>query len=40
MITTLGSLTAVSLNKLKKADQLLGFLLIEGLLTNIGGLMT
>jgi len=36
----IGSLTAVSLNKLKKADQLLGFLLIEGLLTNIGGLMT
>ncbi len=36
----IGSLTAVSLNKLKKADQLLGFLLIEALLTNIGGLMT
>ncbi len=36
----IGSLTAVSLNKLKKTDQLLGFLLIEGLLTNIGGLMT
>ncbi len=36
----IGSLTAVSLNKLNKADQLLGFLLIEGLLTNIGGLMT
>lgn len=36
----IGSLTAVSLNKLRKTDQLLGFLLIEGLLTNIGGLMT
>ena len=36
----IGSLTAVSLNKLEKADKLLGFLLIEGLLTNIGGLMT
>ncbi len=36
----IGSLTAVSLTKLGKTDQLLGFLLIEGLLTNIGGLMT
>ena len=36
----MGSLTAVSLNKLNQSDKLLGFLLIEGLLTNIGGLMT
>ncbi|MCZ6502297.1 MAG: SLC13 family permease [Gammaproteobacteria bacterium] len=36
----IGSLTSVSLNKLDKADKLLGFLLIEALLTNIGGLMT
>jgi Na+/H+ antiporter NhaD/arsenite permease-like protein len=36
----IGSLTAVSLNRLQKADKLLGFLLVEGLLTNIGGLMT
>ncbi|MEM8679914.1 MAG: SLC13 family permease, partial [Planctomycetota bacterium] len=35
-----GSLTAVSLNKLQRNDKLLGFLLIEGLLTNIGGLLT
>ena len=35
-----GSLTAVSLDKLKRKDQLLGFLLTEGLLTNIGGLLT
>jgi Na+/H+ antiporter NhaD/arsenite permease-like protein len=35
-----GSLTAVSLDKLKKSDHLLGFLLIEGLLTNVGGLLT
>lgn len=35
-----GSLTAVSLNKLGRSDKLLGFLLIEGLLTNIGGLLT
>jgi len=35
-----GSLTAVSLDKLKRSDKLLGFLLIEGLLTNIGGLLT
>lgn len=32
----IGSLTAVSLNRLEKTDKLLGFLLIEGLLTNIG----
>ena len=36
----IGSLTAVSLNRLNKLDKLLGFLLIEALLTNIGGLMT
>lgn len=35
-----GSLTAVSLEKLEQRDKLLGFLLIEGLLTNIGGLLT
>ncbi|MCA9174287.1 MAG: hypothetical protein KDB14_07345 [Planctomycetales bacterium] len=35
-----GSLTAVSLDKLQRKDKLLGFLLIEGLLTNIGGLLT
>jgi len=35
-----GSLTAVSLDKLKHKDKLLGFLLIEGLLTNVGGLLT
>jgi Na+/H+ antiporter NhaD/arsenite permease-like protein len=35
-----GSLTAVSLKKLERNDKLLGFLLIEGLLTNIGGLLT
>jgi Na+/H+ antiporter NhaD/arsenite permease-like protein len=36
----IGSLTAVSLGKLGKRDKLLGFLLIEGLLTNVGGLLT
>ena len=36
----IGSLTAVSLNRLNQLDKLLGFLLIEALLTNIGGLMT
>ena len=36
----IGSLTAVSLNRLNQLDKLLGFLLIEGLLTNIGGLLT
>jgi Na+/H+ antiporter NhaD/arsenite permease-like protein len=35
-----GSLSAVSLSKLKRSNLLLGFLLIEGLLTNIGGLLT
>ncbi len=35
-----GSLTAVSLDKLKQNKLLLGFLLIEGLLTNVGGLLT
>lgn len=35
-----GSLTAVSLEKLDRRNQLLGFLLIEGLLTNVGGLLT
>ena len=36
----IGSLTAVSLEKLNRRDKLLGFLLVEGLLTNIGGLLT
>ncbi len=36
----MGSLTGVSLTKLNRRNQLLGFLLIEGLLTNIGGLLT
>jgi Na+/H+ antiporter NhaD/arsenite permease-like protein len=35
-----GSLTAVSLDKLEKKDLMLGFLLTLGLLTNIGGLLT
>ena len=35
-----GSLTAVSLERLNRKQLLLGFLLIEGLLTNIGGLLT
>jgi Na+/H+ antiporter NhaD/arsenite permease-like protein len=35
-----GSLTGVSLKKLDKKELMLGFLLIEGLLTNIGGLLT
>jgi len=35
-----GSLTAVSLEKLDARDKLLGFLLVEGLLTNVGGLLT
>ncbi len=35
-----GSLTSVSLKKLNRRDLLLGFLLTEGLLTNIGGLLT
>ena len=35
-----GSLSGVSLGKLGKRDLLLGFLFVEGLLTNIGGLLT
>ena len=35
-----GSLTGVSLRKLGRAELMLGFLLVEGLLTNIGGLLT
>ena len=35
-----GSLTAVSLRKLEQTHNLLGFLLIEALLTNVGGLLT
>ncbi|PCJ95207.1 MAG: hypothetical protein COA45_12220 [Zetaproteobacteria bacterium] len=35
-----GSLTVVSLGKLEKTGMLMAFLLIEGLLTNIGGLLT
>ena len=35
-----GSLTGVSLARLDRKDLLLGFLLTEGLLTNIGGLLT
>ena len=35
-----GSLTAVSLDKLGRRDKLLAFLLVEGLLTNVGGLLT
>ena len=35
-----GSLTAVSLERLNRSKMLLGFLLVEGLLTNIGGLLT
>lgn len=36
----IGSLTAVSLRKLEREDLMMGFLLTEGLLTNIGGLLT
>jgi Na+/H+ antiporter NhaD/arsenite permease-like protein len=36
----IGSLTTVSLKKLNRGDLLLGFLLTEGLLTNVGGLLT
>ncbi|RME88317.1 MAG: hypothetical protein D6785_01005 [Planctomycetota bacterium] len=36
----IGSLTALSLRKLEKSEKLLGFLLVEGLLTNVGGLLT
>ena len=39
-IIIIGSLTAVSLDRLKRKKLLLAFLLIEGLLTNIGGLLT
>ena len=35
-----GSLTGVSLERLGRRDQLLGFLVVEGLLTNVGGLLT
>jgi Na+/H+ antiporter NhaD/arsenite permease-like protein len=35
-----GTLSAVSLGKLGRLNKLLGFLLVEGLLTNIGGLLT
>jgi Na+/H+ antiporter NhaD/arsenite permease-like protein len=35
-----GSLTTVSLKKLDRTSLLLGFLLIEGSLTNVGGLLT
>ena len=34
------TLSGVSLGKLGRMDKLLGFLLIEGLLTNVGGLLT
>ncbi|MFQ5731084.1 MAG: SLC13 family permease [Planctomycetaceae bacterium] len=36
----IGSLTSVSLRKLNRTDLLLGFLVTEGLLTNVGGLLT
>eukprot|EP00913_Durusdinium_trenchii_P022823 g21427.t1 len=36
----IGSLTSVSLKKLNRTDLLLGFLVVEGLLTNVGGLLT
>jgi Na+/H+ antiporter NhaD/arsenite permease-like protein len=35
-----GTLSAVSLRKLGRLNKLLGFLMVEGLLTNIGGLLT
>ena len=35
-----GSLTGVSLGKLGRKDKLLAFLLVEGFLTNVGGLLT
>jgi Na+/H+ antiporter NhaD/arsenite permease-like protein len=35
-----GSLTSVSLKRLQQTELLLGFLMIEGLLTNVGGLLT
>ena len=36
----IGSLTTVSLRKLNRSELLLGFLITEGLLTNVGGLLT
>lgn len=39
-IIIIGSLTVVSLERLEKKEYLLGFLIVEGLLTNIGGLLT
>jgi len=36
----IGSLTSVSLAKLNRKEMLLGFLVVEGLLTNVGGLLT
>jgi Na+/H+ antiporter NhaD/arsenite permease-like protein len=36
----IGSLTTVSLRKLNRTELLLGFLITEGLLTNVGGLLT
>ena len=36
----IGTLTMVSVTKLNRSSQLLGFLLIEALLTNVGGLLT
>lgn len=36
----IGSLTTVSLGKLDRRDLMLGFLITEGLLTNVGGLLT
>jgi Na+/H+ antiporter NhaD/arsenite permease-like protein len=35
-----GSLTGVSLKRLEREELLLGFLITEGLLTNVGGLLT
>lgn len=35
-----GSLTGVSLRRLQRERLLLGFLMVEGLLTNVGGLLT
>jgi len=35
-----GTLSGVSLSKLDRRELLLGFLLVEGLLTNVGGLLT
>ena len=35
-----GSLTAVSLKRLNRGELMLGFLMVEGLLTNVGGLLT